>query len=219
MKSADNKKYRTEKIYPKVILWSVLFVALVAAVSLFVIYSMPKDVQKVDKKDEETAQSKINIADNSTYKGQISNQYRAYETGNAEYQMATFAPQYKEYVMENFGYADEAEMTEALNEILVQTTTNYEASFGEGYMLLEDIVSETDYTKEQIEELKAEMKTGYGRDFPIEEAKEVKLEILISYGGGVSSMGEQVVANDAAGKSESTVVVAKLENDGWYILK
>ncbi len=166
---------------------------------------------------EKAVENVQKIADNSTYQGAVSNYYRAFEKCDAAYQMATFAPQYKEYVIEGFGYKDEEEMTKKLQSIIDQSYASYAATFGEGFMLFENIKAEKDLLGADLEALKAEMKENYGRDFPITEAKELEINIMISKGQGDQTGG--VTVTQSAGQSNETLVVGKIENDGWYILK
>ncbi len=163
-------------------------------------------------KEENPKEKEIVLADNSTYQGAVNNYYRAYERCDARYQMSTLAPQYVDYVMANFGYATEEEMTDALQVMIEESCASYSATFGEGYMLLESITEATDLTAEEVETLKTEMQTGYGREFPIQEAKELNVNIVVSVAGGDDSTSQ------AAAQSDSVMTVAKID-DCWYILK
>ncbi len=170
-----------------------------------------------EQEEEQQEAMPLQIADNSTYQGAVSNYYRAYENCDARYQMATLAPQYTEYVMESYGYKNEEEMTNALEEIVMQGYENYVASFGEGFTLFETIKEARDFTAEELTALKEEMKTGYGRDFPIAEAKELSIDVIVS--AKSTTQNGTVEASEAAGRIEMTMVAAKLDDNKWYILK
>lgn len=164
------------------------------------------------KKTEEQTQK---IADNKSAEGVINNYYAAYEYCDAAYQMATFAPEYKEYVIAQYGYADEEEMESRLGEILADICASYEQSFGAGYIIVPSIEKEEKLSEAELKALKAELKESYGKDFSVEEAKNVTVKVFVS----AMDEGEAVTASSAVGSSEETLCLGKNANGEWYILK
>lgn len=165
-----------------------------------------KNGQETTVKPVQKTEDKELIADNSAYRGVISNYYNSYKYCDAAYQMATFAPGYKKSVMAQYGYADEAEMESQLQSIIEQSCAAYKEAYGEGYEIIFDIKGEVLLSEEELKALRTELEGTYGAEFPVEEAMTVTVSTVIT-------SGEQ------AAPSESEFTVGKIENDGWYILK
>ena len=145
--------------------------------------------------------------DNSTYRNVLDNYYKAYENCDAAYQMATFAPAYKEYVIKQYGYGNEENMERQLQTIIDEACEQYSTAYGENFLVAYDVKNEKNLSGGEIAGLEEEMESLYGGGFVIGEAVEATISVVIS--------GE----SEQAGKSEDTLTFGKLSDGNWYLLK
>lgn len=143
--------------------------------------------------------------DNSTYRNVMDNYYKAYERDDAAYQMAAFAPSYREYVINEYGYTDEEEMAAQLQTIVDEVYQEYVGYVGEGFVIVYDVVDEQVLSDSERQELQAEMEAQYGGDFSMSEAVTAQVSMVLS-------------GNSEAGSGEQTMTFGKFGDGNWYLL-
>ena len=163
--------------------------------------------ENITETADKTAETREGPHDNSTYRNVLDNYYKAYEKHDAAYQMATFSPAYKDYVIGQYGYGNEVKMEEQLQTIIDEAYAQYSSVYGEDFLVVYDVESEKNLSGDEIAALKKEMESLYGVDFVIGEAVEVTTSVVIS--------GD----SEQAGKAEETLTFGKLSDGNWYLLK
>lgn len=162
---------------------------------------------KTDKSKSAEKTQSIEVRDNSSYKNVLYNFYKAYEKGDAEYMMATFSPQYKNYVIKTYGYGDEETMKQNLQDIISSQYTQYETAAGGDFEIVYEIESEKTLAPDAASALENEMKGKYGESFKISKAVSVNVK--------ASVIGQ----SEGRGIGENEITFALLDDGNWYILK
>ena len=163
--------------------------------------------EKSDKANPEKKVQSNAVRDNSSYKNVLDNFYKAYEKCDAKYQMATFSPQYKNYVMKTYGYSDEKTMQENLQDVISSLYTQYQTAADGDFEIIYEVESEKTLTPDEVTALENEMEGQYGGEFKIISAVSVKVK--------ASVIGQ----SEGRGIGENEFTFALLDDENWYILK
>ncbi len=179
---------------------------LIAVMSFMALFFVSCNEEQKSEGEFAVSSEDLEKSEEAPYFAVVDNYYKARRECDAAYQMEVFAPAYKEYVLKTYGYADEREMAAQLQSIIEQECEGYKASYGENYTIVHDIQKERALSTEEISSLKQEMEAQFGGDFSVSEAVEVTVKVLLT-------------ANEQSASAEDVMVLGKLKDGKWYILK